>query len=109
MAVGIKGYKGQIIYRLTPSINHDIDRALTEHPELLNLSRNEQIQFVCQIIDNHIHTAYEIYPRAEEFDAYIESRLHLINLSNKDDAFLREKLYEMYNNPVNNYRIAIQQ
>ena len=109
MAVGIKGYKGQIIYRLTPSINHDIDRALAEHPELLNLSRNEQIQFVCQIIDNHIHTAYEIYPRAEEFDAYIESRLQLINLSNKDDAFLREKLYEMYNNPVNNYRIAIQQ
>ena len=109
MAVGIKGYKGQIIYRLTPSINHDIDRALAEHPELLNLSRNEQIQFVCQIIDNHIHTAYEIYPRVEEFDAYIESRLQLINLSNKDDAFLREKLYEMYNNPVNNYRIAIQQ
>ena len=109
MAVGIKGYKGQIIYRLTPSINHDIDRALAEHPELLNLSRNEQIQFVCQIIDNHIHTAYEIYPRAEEFDAYIESRLHLINLSNKDDVFLREKLYEMYNNPVNNYRIATNQ
>jgi hypothetical protein len=109
MAVGIKGYKGQIIYRLTPSINHDIDRALAEHPELLNLSRNEQIQFVCQIIDNHIHTAYEIYPRAEEFDAYIESRLQLINLSNKDDAFLREKLYEMYNNPVNNYRIATNQ
>jgi hypothetical protein len=109
MAVGIKGYKGQIIYRLTPSINHDIDRALAEHPELLNLSRNEQIQFVCQIIDNHIHTAYETYPRAEEFDAYIESRLQLINLSNKDDAFLREKLYEMYNNPVNNYRIATNQ
>jgi hypothetical protein len=109
MAVGIKGYKGQIIYRLTPSINHDIDRALAEHPELLNLSRNEQIQFVCQIIDNHIHTAYEIYPRAEEFDAYIESRLQLINLSNKDDAFLREILYEMYNNPVNNYRIATNQ
>jgi hypothetical protein len=109
MAVGIKGYKGQIIYRLTPSINHDIDRALAEHPELLNLSRNEQIQFVCQIIDNHIHTAYEIYPRAEEFDAYIESRLQLINLSNKDDAFLREQLYEMYNNPVNNYRIATNQ
>jgi hypothetical protein len=64
---------------------------------------------VCQIIDNHIHTAYEIYPRAEEFDAYIESRLQLINLSNKDDAFLREKLYEMYNNPVNNYRIATNQ
>ena len=108
MKVGIDGQKGRIVYRLTPSINHDIDRALAAQPELRELSRNEQIQFVCKLIDHHIHKAYEIYERGEEFDKYIESRINMIHLSNKDADFLREKLYEMYNNPVRNHAIAIQ-
>ena len=107
MKVGIDGQKGRIVYRLTPSINHDIDRALAAQPELRKLSRNEQIQFVCQIIDQHIHAAYEIYPRGKEFDEYIDSRLQLIHLSNKDTDFLRARLYEMYNNPMKNHNIAI--
>jgi hypothetical protein len=107
MSVGIKGQKGRIVYRLTPSINHDIDAALAERPELRELSRNEQIQFVCELIDRHIHAAYEIYPRGTEFDEYIESRLQLIHLSNKDTDFLRDRLYEMYNYPVVNYEKAI--
>lgn len=107
MKVGIDGQKGRIVYRLTPSINHDIDRALIENPELRNLSRNEQIQLVCGLIDQHIHSAYEIYPRGKEFDKYIDSRMQLIHLSNKDDAFLRERLYEMYNYPVVNYNKAL--
>ena len=109
MSVGIKGYKGQIVCRLTPSINHEIDRALAKQPELLTLSRNEQIQFVCQLIDKQIHSAYEIYNRDSAFDTYIDSRIQLIHLSQKDETFLREKLYEMYNNPVRNHRIAIDQ
>ena len=103
MKVGINGHKGRIVYRLTPSINQEIDCALAEKPELLTLSRNEQIQFVCNLIDQHIHAAYEIYPRGKAFEEYIEERLQLIHLSNKDEAFLRERLYEMYNNPVKNY------
>ena len=106
MKVGIEGQKGRIVYRLTPSINHDIDQALAQQPELRQLSRNEQIQFVCQIIDRHIHSAYEIYPRGEEFDRYIDSRLQLIHLSQKDNDFLRERLYEMYDNPQKNYLAA---
>ncbi len=107
MKVGINGQKGRIVYRLTPSINHDIDKALAAQPELRELSRNEQIQFVCGLIDQHIHAAYEIYPRSKEFDEYIESRLQLIHLSNKDTDFLRDRLYEMYNYPVINYEKAI--
>jgi hypothetical protein len=106
MQVGINGQKGRIVYRLTPSINHDIDQLLALHPEMLDKSRNEQIQCVCQIIDQHIHAAYEIYPRGKEFDAYIDSRLQMIHLSNKDESYLRERLYEMYNNPVKNYQLA---
>lgn len=103
MSVGIQGYKGKIVYRLTPSINHDLEKALADNPELLQLSRNEQIQFVCNLIDRHIHAAYEIYERGEQFDRYIEGQIAKINLSNKDEDFLREKLYEMYNNQVKNY------
>ena len=107
MKVGINGQKGRIVYRLTPSINHEIDKALAAQPELRDLSRNEQIQFVCGLIDQHIHSAYEIYPRGKEFDEYIDSRLQLIHLSNKDTDFLRARLYEMYNYPVINYEKAI--
>ena len=107
MKVGIDGQKGRIVYRLTPSINHDIDRALAGQPELRELSRNEQIQFVCQIIDQHIHAAYEIYPRGKEFDEYINNRLQMIHLSNKDEIYLRERLYEMYNYPVINHEKAL--
>lgn len=103
MSVGIQGYKGKIVYRLTPSINHDLEKALADNPALLQLSRNEQIQFVCNLIDRHIHAAYEIYERGEQFDRYIEGQIAKINLSNKDEDFLRGKLYEMYNNQVKNY------
>ena len=103
MQVGINGKKGRMVYRMTPSINHDIDQALAENPELLKLSKNEQIQFVCNLIDQHIHAAYEIYERGEKFDQYIEGQIAKINLSNKDEDYLREKLYEMYDNQVKNY------
>lgn len=108
MSVGIKGYKGRIVYRLTPSINHEIDKALIDKPELLQLSRNEQIQFVCSLIDQHIHSGYEIYERGDQFDHYIEGQLAKINLSDKDEDFLRSKLYEMYDNQVKNYEKAQQ-
>jgi hypothetical protein len=107
MSVGINGNKGRIVYRLTPSINPEIDKALAENPELLNMSRNEQIQFVCQLIDRHIHLGYEMYERGEKFDAYLEGQLKKIHLSNKDTVFLREKLIEMYDNQVKNYEKAL--
>ena len=103
MQTGINGFKGRVTYRLTPSINHALEQLLQEQPEAKQLNRNEQIQLVCNLIDRQIHAGYEIYPHDAEFDKYIDSRLALIKLSNKDDAFLREKLYEMYNNPIKNY------
>ena len=103
MQTGINGFKGRVTYRLTPSINHALEQLLQEQPEAKQLNRNEQIQLVCNLIDRQIHAGYEIYPHDAAFDKYIESRLALIKLSNKDEAFLREKLYEMYNNPIKNY------
>ena len=107
MVTGIKGQKGRVVYRLTPSINPEIDQLLAQHPEYQTLPLSEKTQIVCRIIDRHIHLGYELYERGTEFEQYIESRLQLIDIPNKDDAYLRERLYEMYENPVKNYQAAL--
>ena len=106
MQTGIRGEKGRVVYRLTPSINPEIEALLANEPEWRTAPIHDQLQRVCDIIDRHIHQGYEIFDRGTEFDAYIESRLAMIDIPNKDEAFLRDKLYEMYNNPVINYKKA---
>ena len=106
MKTGIRGKKGRVVYRLTPSINPEIDAMLAADTALRQAPIHDQLQRVCDIIDRHIHLGYEIYERGTDFDAYIESRLALIDIPNKDETFLRERLYEMYNNPVKNYHKA---
>lgn len=106
MQTGIRGEKGRVVYRLTPSINPEIEALLADEPEWRTAPIHDQLQRVCDIIDRHIHQGYEIFDRGTEFDAYIESRLAMIDIPNKDEAFLRDKLYEMYNNPVINYKKA---
>ena len=100
MKTGVFGKKGRVVFRLTPSINHWID---AHNEELQALQKNDQIRAIAEQIDRQIFAGYEIYPRGEEFDKYIESRLALIDIPDKDEAFLREKLYEMYNNPIKNH------
>lgn len=107
MVTGIRGEKGRVVFRLTPSINPEIDAMLAAHPEYRELPQHDQLQHICNIIDRHIHQGYEIYERGTDFDAYIEGRLAKIELPNKDEAFLRERLYEMYNNPVINHRKSL--
>lgn len=108
MVTGIKGWKGHVVYRLTPSINPEIDQMLATHPEYRELPYNEQIQHVCNIIDRHIHQGYEIYERGTEFEAYVDSRIAKVELPNKDEAFLREKIIEMYHFPVINHQKSLE-
>lgn len=104
MSTGIMGQKGRVVYRLTPSINHWLD----EHEsELRELSVQDQIQAVCTQVDLQIHQAYEIYERGDEFESYLEHQMELVNIPNKDVAFLSEKLHEMYNNPVKNHEESL--
>ncbi len=100
MWTGLHGKNGRVVFRLTPSINHWIDANIEE---LQAMSKNDQLRAIATQIDHQIFAGYEIFPRGTEFDKYIESRLALIDIPNKDEAFLREKLYEMYNNPVKNH------
>ena len=103
MRTGIEGKKGRVVYRLTPSINPEIEALLAAHPEYRKLPLHDQLQHVCDIIDRHIHQGYEIFERGTDFEAYIKSQLAKIDIPNKDEEFLRNKLYEMYNNPKLNY------
>ena len=103
MRTGIWGKKGRVVYRITPSINHWLDQRAGE---LASLTRNEIIHKVAQRIDYQIHSSYEIYPRGKEFDTYINQQVAKIELPNKDTDFLREKIQEMYLNPVKNYEAS---
>lgn len=108
MATGIRGWKGRVVYRLTPSINPEIDAMLASHPEYRDLPHHEQLQHICDLIDRHIHQGYEIFERGTEFEAYIDSRVAKVEVPNKDEAFLRDKIKEMYSNPVKNHRKSLE-
>jgi len=104
MSTGISGWKGKVVMRLTPSVNHWLD---AHREELDALSKNEQIIAVAQQIDRQIHANYEIYDRAEAFEVYLKEQMEKIDVPNKDEAFLMDKLHEMYRNPIRNYELAI--
>ncbi|GAT61903.1 1-acyl-sn-glycerol-3-phosphate acyltransferase [Paludibacter jiangxiensis] len=122
MQTGIMGYKGKIVYRLAGNIADRI-KAMPALP------RGEQFAAVAQLIDSLIHSNYEIYdnnriaydqlnpdkktggytPEAEAaFLKYIDERIAKIDLPDKDEHFLRFKLFEMYANPLVNQLEALQ-
>ncbi|MBQ7531550.1 MAG: 1-acyl-sn-glycerol-3-phosphate acyltransferase [Paludibacteraceae bacterium] len=108
MQTGIEGQKGRVVYRLTRSINPEIDELLAKQPEVQQLPRNEQIQLVCNMIDRHIHQGYELYERGKAFEQYLQQQLRKVNLPNPDEAFLMDKLHEMYETPVINHRKSLE-
>lgn len=114
MQTGLKGQKGKVSYCVTPCINPELDRI----PQ--DASKNEQLRMIAEIIDRHIHAGYQLAwtnlaakailegGEDERMEAYIQSRIELISIPNRDDAFLREKMLEMYANPaVNQLRLTI--
>lgn len=118
MKTGIFGYKGRVVYRAAAPINTWID-------ELKDLPKTEFYAALSARMDQEIHRGYEIYPNnyvaADElegsnsfashytaadkkrFDDYLSAQLGKINLPQKDEAFLRERMLTMYANPLKNY------
>lgn len=105
MTTGLFGKKGRVVFRLTPSLNHWLDAHETE---LAAMTHNEQVQAVAKRIDYQIHIGYETYERGEAFEQYLRERLAMIDLPNKDEAFLMDKLREMYRYPAINHEAAKQ-
>ncbi len=121
MKTGILGKKGRIHYHASPCINTWLD-------ELKDLPKTELFHEVARRLDQDIHRGYRLFPcnyvaadllsgvpnYAEQythqeklaFERYIQSRLALIEMKGKDDAFLRERMLTMYANPVRNYIAA---
>lgn len=119
METGILNNKGRVHFTLTESINDQlaaIDR---------NMEKNELIATIASIIDKEIYKHYRFYPcnyvaydmltgtkrfsgnyglrDKKHFEEYLQGQLDKIVLPNKDEAFLRTKMLEMYTNPLKNH------
>lgn len=119
MQTGIFGYKGHVHYHAAPCIDEYLDTLDPEMP------KQELFNTIAAHLDHEIHSHYRLYPgnyvaldllenteaHASEytpedkarFEKYIAGQLAKIELSNKDEAFLKEKILAMYANPVRNF------
>lgn len=119
MATGIMGFKGRVIFRLGECIN----RCLKTIP--VGTGRNEVLNRAAKLIDNEIYRNYAFFPinyiaydrmsgsdrfrneysdeEVAHFDAYLQQQVNKIDIPNKDDDFLRDKIIEMYGNTVKNH------
>ena len=90
-----------------------------------NMEKNELIAAIASIIDKEIYKHYRFYPcnyvaydmltgtrrfsehyglkDKKQFEDYLQGQLDKIVLPNKDEAFLRMKILEMYTNPLKNF------
>lgn len=118
MQTGLMGWKGEVHFVVTPTLSHEELESIRKQSDV----RNEQIRLTAALIDKHIHAAYHIAwtnqaaydiqqgkqnELTEKMEAYIASKIEKADLPNKDVAFLREKMIEMYANPLINHLAAL--
>lgn len=123
MEIGLLGFKGNIHFRFGKDITGRLD-------DLYSLDRKEQPGAVARLIDKEIHTNYEIFPcnyiaydklegagrfrdkytdkQVEDFNTYLNKQMQKIDLENKDEEFLLNKLLVMYSNTLRNHLAAAQ-
>ena len=117
MQTGLFGYKGRVHYACAPCID---DWIATRE----GLSNAEFFAATARRLDEEIYRNYRLYPNnfvaldllnngkdyishySEEdkvqFGQYLQQQIDKIDLPNKDESFLRERLLEMYANPAKN-------
>lgn len=123
METGILNNKGRVHFTITSPINVQLAKL---DPEM---EKNELVNAIASVIDTEIYKNYRFYPcnyvafdmlngtrRFHEhygpkdkkaFEEYVQGQLDKIVLPNKDEAFLRMKILEMYSNPLKNYLTTI--
>ena len=116
MQTGIMGYKGRIHYHCAECIDPFLESLGSE------LSKNDFYATVAQHIDQQIHANYRLFANnyialdllennnqysnyytheeKQTFEDYIAGQLNKIQIENKDEAYLRERILTMYANPV---------
>lgn len=117
MKVGIMGYKGRIHYECAPCINEWLG-------ELEGTPKADFFAEVARRMDREIHAGYKLFPGnfiamdmlsgkkdyadhytaddVERFNDYLSKQLAKIDIPNKDEAFLRNCILNMYANPAKN-------
>lgn len=117
MKTGIMGFKGHVVYECAPCIDTWLD-------ELAGEPATTFFDEVARRMDREIHKGYHLFPgnyiardildgnrahsahyTAEDeatFEKYIAGQIAKIDIPEKDEAFLRERLLTMYANPVSN-------
>ena len=119
METGILGNKGRVHFTFGNPINAKLNE-LDPKTE-----KNELFAAVARIIDKEIYSHYRFYPcnyvaydmlsgtrhfsanyglkDKKAFEEYLQGQLDKIVIPNKDEAFLRRKILEMYTNPLKNF------
>lgn len=119
MQTGILGYKGYIHYHCAPCIDSFLD-TLDK-----NMPKAEIYASVARHIDKEIFLNYRMYPNnyiaadllagstemnnhyTEKdqaiFEKYLSEQLNKIVVPNRDEAYLCERILEMYANPLKNH------
>lgn len=122
MQTGIFGYKGRVHFQTAPCINEELEA-------LRGLPKTEVFSRISELIDVHIHRNYRIYPGnyvacdlleggqtfaghytnddKVRFETYVQKKLDMIQLPNKDEAFLHRCILTMYANPALNHQKAL--
>ncbi len=117
MKTGLMGYKGRVSFVIGKPLM-DLHSIVGDAP------RNEQAHLIAEALDKEIHKGYLLYPinyvaadmheggtrfksnytdkDVAAFKAYIDRRVALIDIPNKDSDFLSAKIVEMYANPAIN-------
>lgn len=123
MQTGIFGYKGHVHYHAATCLDGYLASIDPTTP------KQDIYNMVAAHIDHEIHRHYQLYPgnyvaldlledsttyadhytEAEKvtFEKYIAGQLAKIDLPDKDEAFLRERMLTMYANPAKNHLAAL--
>ena len=118
MRTGIMGYKGGVHYHCAPCIDGFLDNLSPDIP------KTKVFDVIAEHIDKEIFKNYRLYPSnyialdmlegneahagrytAEDkavFEKYLQGQIARIDIPNKDEAFLRERMLTMYANPARN-------
>ncbi len=119
MKTGLMGYKGRVVYKISPEISSELFDLQEKYP-----ARNELFKAIAQLIDRKIHGNYTIYKvnmiaydmlhtterfhqsyslrEKIDFEKYMDKQIEKIDLEEKDMDFLKTKILEMYANPLKN-------
>lgn len=118
MRTGIMGYKGEVHYHCAPCIDGFLDNLSPDIP------KTKVFDIIAEHIDKEIFRNYRLYPSnyialdmlegneahagrytADDkaaFEKYLQGQIARIDIPNKDEAFLRERMLTMYANPARN-------